>query len=202
VSCTSLTSMGVRPEPMLDGRDGEIVRLLGAFSSAEPESEARLDLTYRELRKIAAGHLRRERFTRSLQTTDLVHEAYLRLVDQAATPWRDRAHFFQVAAHVMRQILIDHARKRHAGKRGGGVPEISLDKALNIAEARSGDLLVLEEALARLQQADGRQCQVVEMRFFAGMSDDEIAEALGVSVRTINREWRMARAWLYKELNG
>jgi RNA polymerase sigma factor (TIGR02999 family) len=151
-----------------------------------------MDLTYRELRKIAAGHLRRERSARSLQTTDLVHEAYLRLVDQAATPWRDRAHFFQVAAHVMRQILVDRARKRHARKRGGGVAEISLDGALDIAEARSADL----------QQADSRQCQVVEMRFFAGMSEDEIAEVLGVSARTVNREWRMARAWLYKEVYG
>ena len=184
-------------------RDGEITRLLGAFSNGEPEAEARLmDLTYRELRKIAAGHMRRERSARSLQTSDLVHEAYLRLVDQADTPWRDRAHFFQVAAHVMRQILIDRARKRHAGKRGGGVPEISLDRALDIAEAHSGDLLVLEEALAQLQKVDGRQCQVVEMRFFAGMSEDEIAEVLGVSARTINREWRMARAWLYKEVYG
>ena len=184
-------------------RDGEITRLLGAFSNGEPEAEARLmELTYRELRKIAAGHMRRERSARSLQTTDLVHEAYLRLVEQADTPWRDRAHFFQVAAHVMRQILIDRARKRHAGKRGGGVPEISLDRGLNIAEAHSGDLLVLEDALARLQKLDGRQCQVVEMRFFAGMSEDEIAEVLGVSARTINREWRMARAWLYKEVYG
>src|ERR1022692_4154031 len=128
-------------------RDGEITRLLGAFSNGEPEAEARLmELTYRELRKIAAGHMRRERSARSLQTTDLVHEAYLRLVEQADTPWRDRAHFFQVAAHVMRQVLIDRARKRHAGKRGGGVPEISLDRALDIAEAYSGDLLVLEDA--------------------------------------------------------
>src|ERR1017187_5060696 len=110
-------------------RDGEITRLLGAFSNGELEAEARLmELTYRELRKIAAGHMRRERSARSLQTTDLVHEAYLRLVEQADTPWRDRAHFFQVAAHVMRQILIDRARKRHAGKRGGGGPEISLDR--------------------------------------------------------------------------
>jgi len=130
----------------------------------------------------------------------LVHEAYLRLVDQAAIPWRDRGHFFQAAVHVMRRILIDRARKRHAGKRGGGVPEISLDRALNIAEAHSADLLVLEEALVRLEKVDGRQCQVVEMRFFAGMSEDEIAEVLGVSPRTINREWRMARAWLYKEV--
>ena len=182
-------------------RDGEITRLLNAFSNGEPEAEARLmELTYHELRKIAAGHMRRERSARSLQTTDLVHEAYLRLAGQAATPLRDRAHFFQVAAHVMRQILIDRARKRNAGKRGGGIPQISLDRALDIAEAHSGDILALEEALSRLQNVDGRQCQVVEMRFFAGMSEDEIAEVLGVSARTINREWRMARAWLYKEL--
>jgi RNA polymerase sigma-70 factor (ECF subfamily) len=182
---------------------GEITRLLGAFSNGEPKAEARLlELTYHELRKIAAGHMRRERSARSLQSTDLVHEAYLRLVDQAATPWRDRAHFFRIAAHVMRQILIDRARKRHAGKRGGGVPQISLDRVLDIADAQSENLLVLEEALARLEKVDGRQCQVVEMRFFAGMPDDEIAAVLGVSARTINREWRMARAWLYKELYG
>jgi RNA polymerase sigma factor (TIGR02999 family) len=184
-------------------RGGEITGLLGAFRNGEPEAEARLmELTYHELRKIAAGHMRRERSGHSLQTTDLVHEAYLRLVDQAATPLRDRAHFFQVAAHVMRQILIDRARKRHAGKRGGGVPEISLDRALDIAEAHSGDLLALEEALTRLENVDVRQSQVVEMRFFAGMSEDEIAKVLGISARTVNREWRMARAWLYKELYG
>jgi RNA polymerase sigma factor (TIGR02999 family) len=190
------------PGTKMQGKpDGEITGLLGAFGKGDPEAEARLmDLTYRELRKIAAGHMRRERSGRSLQTTDLVHEAYLRLVDQATIAWRDRGHFFQVAAHVMRQILIDRARKRNAGKRGGGVLQISLDRVLDIAEANGGDLLVLEEALARLEKADGRQCQVVEMRFFAGMSEDEIAEVLGVSSRTINREWRMARAWLYKEL--
>jgi RNA polymerase sigma-70 factor, ECF subfamily len=183
--------------------DGEITRLLVAHRNGDPEAEGRLmELTYRELRKIAAGHMRRERSTRTLQTTDLVHEAYLRLVDQAATPWRDRAHFFQVAAHVMRQILIDRARKRHAGKRGGGALQISLDRVLDIAEVQSADLLALEEALARLQNVDGRQCQVVEMRFFAGMSEDEIAKVLGVSARTVNREWRMARAWLYKEVYG
>ncbi len=188
---------------MPGGPDGEIIRLLGAFSKSEPEAEARLmELTYRELRKIAAGHMRREQSAHSLQTTDLVHEAYLRLAGQAGTPWRDRAHFFQVAAHVMRQILVDRARKRHAGKRGGGVPQISLDEALDIAEAQSGDLLALEDALARLQDLDARQCQVVEMRFFAGMSEEEIAGVLGVSARTVNREWRMARAWLYKELYG
>jgi len=181
--------------------DGEITRLLGAFKSGDPSAESRLmELTYRELRKIAAGHLRRERSGRSLQTADLVHEAYLRLVDQTSLPWRDRSDFFRIAAHVMRQILVDRARKRHAVKRGGGAPEISLDRALNIAEAQSADLLALEEALARLERVDTRQCQVVEMRFFAGMSEDEVAEVLGVSARTINRDWRMARAWLYKEV--
>jgi RNA polymerase sigma-70 factor (ECF subfamily) len=183
-------------------RDGEITCPPGAFRNGEPDEVRLMELTYRELRRIAAAHMRRERSARSIQATDLVHEAYLRLVDQANTAWRDRAHFLQVAAHVMRQILIDRARKRHAGKRGGGLPEISLDRALDIGQARSADLLVLEEALVRLQQVDGRQCQVVEMRFFAGMSEDEIAEVLGVSSRTVNREWRMARAWLYKEVYG
>jgi RNA polymerase sigma factor (TIGR02999 family) len=190
-------------EQTQDRRDTEITRLLAGFRDRNPEAEARLmELTYRELRKIAAARLRRERSGRSLQTNDLVHEAYLRLVDQAANAWRDRGHFYQVAAHIMRQILIDRARKRNAGKRGGGVPEISLDRALNIAEAHSGDLLLLEEALTRLEKVDARQCQVVEMRFFAGMDEQEIAEVLGLSSRTINREWRMARAWLYKELYG
>jgi RNA polymerase sigma factor (TIGR02999 family) len=184
-------------------RDGDITRLLDGFRNGEPEAEARLlELTYRELKRIAAGNLRREHAARSLQTTDLVHDAYLRLVDQAATHWRDRGHFYQVAAHVMRQILIDNARKRNAGKRGGGVPDISLDHAIDIAQANAGDLLLLEEALTRLEKVDRRQCQVVEMRFFAGMQEEEIAEVLGVSARTINREWRMARAWLYKELYG
>jgi RNA polymerase sigma-70 factor (ECF subfamily) len=180
---------------------GEITGLLDGFRNGDQQAEERLmALTYRELRKIAAGHLRRERSARSLQTTELVHEAYLRLVGQAGVPWRDRAHFFQVAAHVMRQVLIDRARKRQAGKRGGGAPDISLDGALDIAEAKSADLLVLEEALTRLESLDARQCKVVEMRFFAGMSEDEIAEVLGVSARTVNREWRMARAWLYKQV--
>ena len=153
-------------------RDGETTRLSGALPNGELEAEARLgDLTYRELRKIAAGHLRRERSARSLQTTDLVHEAYLRLAAQPGSAWRDRAHFFQVAAHVMRQFLIDRARRRRADKRGGGIREISLDRGLDFAEANSPDLLALDEALTRLQAVDERQCELVEMRFFAGMSE-------------------------------
>src|SRR5580658_7814402 len=179
----------------------DITGLLSGFRQGDSDAEARLiELTYRELRKIAAGHLRREHSARSLQTTDLVHEGYLRLVDQAANHWRDRGHFYQVAAHVMRQILIDRARKRKAGKRGGGAPDINLDLAIDIGQASSGDLLLLEEALTLLEKVDRRQCQIVEMRFFAGMREEEIAAVLGVSERTVNREWRLARAWLYKEL--
>jgi len=186
---------------MQEQPERDITVLLAGFRQGDRDAEARLlELTYRELRKIAAARLRQEHAARSLQTHDLVHEAYLRLVDQAANSWQDRGHFYRAAAHIMRQILIDRARKRNAGKRGGGTPEISLDKALNIAEAHSGDLLLLEEALARLEKVDSRQCQVVEMRFFAGMQEEEIAEVLGISSRTVNREWRMARAWLYKEL--
>jgi RNA polymerase sigma factor (TIGR02999 family) len=182
--------------------DGEITRLLGCFHNRQPEAEARLmELMYRELRKIAAGRLRREGSVRSLQATELVHEVYLRLIAQADTVWRDRAHFYQAAAHVMRQIMIDRARRRRADKRGGGGPQMSLDKAIDLADARSGDLLALDDALSQLHQVDARQCQVVEMRFFGRMSEAEIAEALGVSERTINREWRMARAWLQEELS-
>jgi RNA polymerase sigma factor (TIGR02999 family) len=182
-------------------QSGDITRLLDGFRERQPDAEARLlDLTYRELRKIAAGHLRREHGARSIQTTDLVHDAYVRIAGQANNEWRDRGHFYQVSAHVMRQILIDRARKRNADKRGGGAPEISLDRAIDIAQAKSGDLLLLEGALRKLEEADPRQCQIVEMRFFAGMREDEIAEILGVSTRTVNREWRLARAWLYKEL--
>jgi RNA polymerase sigma factor (TIGR02999 family) len=181
---------------------GEITRLLSGFENGEPEAEARLlELTYRELRKIAAGHLRREHSAPSLQTTDLVHEAYLRLVDQSFQSVRGRGHFYQIAAHLMRQILIDRARKRNAGKRGAGIRAVSLDGALDVG-ADGGELLLLDEALGRLEKVDPRQCQVVEMRFFAGMQEEEIAEVLGVSARTVNREWRLARAWLFKELNG
>lgn len=188
---------------MQTSHDGEVTRLLAAFRSGEPAAEARLmELTYRELRRIASAHLRRERSARSVQASDLVHETYLRLIGQATEPLRDRVHFFKFAAHVMRQILIDRARKRRAAKRGGDVPRISLDMALDIAEAHSGDILVLDEALARLQLLDPRQCQVVEMKFFAGMPIEEIANVLNVTQRTVNRDWRIARAWLYKEIYG
>lgn len=182
--------------------DGEVTRLLEAFRNRDPEGEARLmELMYRELRKIAAGHLRREGSFRSLQTTELVHEAWLRLVGQTETAWLDRIHFCQAASHVMRRIMIDRARKRQADKRGGGGPRISLDRAIDLANARSGDLLALDDALSRLQQFDERQSRVVEMRFFGGLTAPEIAEVLGTSTRTVDREWRMARAWLHEELS-
>jgi RNA polymerase sigma-70 factor, ECF subfamily len=182
----------------------DVTGLLAAFRNGERQAESRLAaLTYRELRKIAAGHMRRERSARSIQTTELVHEVYIRLVGHAASAnYRDRAHFLQVAAHMMRQILIDRAGKRRSDKRGGGVPQISLDRALDVAEARPADLLLLDDALNRLKKLDARQCAIVEMRFFGGMSEDEIAELLGVSTRTVNREWRSARAWLYRQVYG
>ncbi len=182
---------------------GEVTLLLAAFRNGEPAAEARLmELTYVELRKIAAAHMRRERAAISIQTSDLVHETYLRLVNQATAPLQDRTQFFQFAARVMRQILVDRARKRRAGKRGGDVLQISLDKALDLAETNSGDILALEQALARLQRVDPRQCQVVEMKFFAGMPIQDIAKVLNITQRTVNRDWCMARAWLYKEMHG
>ena len=183
-------------------QEPDVTALLVEVANGNQAAQEQLvPLVYDQLKRLARRYMRRERADHTLQTTALVHEAYLRLAGRSGLPWRDRSHFFQIAAHVMRQVLVDRARKRHAGKRGGSVLQVSLDKALDIAEAQSADLLALEDALARLQQVDGRQCQVIEMRFFAGMSEEEIAQALGVSERTVNREWRMARAWLYQEVH-
>lgn len=184
-------------------QDGEITRLLATCRSGDAAAETRLmELTYCELRRIAAARLRREHAAFSLQATDLVHEAYLRLMGDRHAPFEDRAQFFQFAAHAMRQILVDRARKRRAVKRGGDSPKLSMDQALDLAQASSGDILNLEEALSRLQIFDSRQCRVVEMKFFGGMPIEDIAKVLNVTERTVNRDWRMARAWLYKELYG
>jgi len=162
-----------------------------------------MPLVHAELRRIAAGYLRRERRDHTLEPTALVHEAYIRLVDQRRTSWRSRAHFFAVAAGLMRRILVDHARRRSYLKRGGGVRPVTLPP--EIAGATPGgrpDILALDEALADLEAMDGRQRQVVELRFFGGLTQEEIAEALGVSLSTVERQWRLARAWLYRRLNA
>ena len=162
-----------------------------------------LPLLYDELRRIARQRLRAERTGHTLQTAALVHEAYLRLVDQQGATIQNRAHFLAIAAQLMRQILVDHARRRRAGKRGGGMAmTIALDEGSIPVGPPDIDLLALHESLEKLAAIDPRQSRVVEMRFFAGLDVEEIAEALGVSPATVRRDWAMARAWLYRRLSS
>jgi RNA polymerase sigma-70 factor, ECF subfamily len=157
-------------------------------------------VVYDELRRLAHRQLQREPTGLTLRTTDLVHEAYLRLVRQHATQWQSRAHFLSIAAMAMRRILIDHARAHRSEKRGGDLPRVSLDAVDIPIEDRAEFLVALDEALGRLRALDGRQARVVECRFFGGMTEEETAEALGVGLRTAKRDWAKARSWLYAEL--
>jgi RNA polymerase sigma factor (TIGR02999 family) len=159
-----------------------------------------LPLVYAELRRIAARQLRRERVGHSLQPTALVNEAYLRLVDQRKVDWRNRAHFFGVAAQVMRRILVDHARRHHAAKRGDGIPSLSIDAAMEAAPSDLISVLALNQVLDRLEKLDPGLAQIVELRAFGGLTVEEAAHVLNVSPSTTKREWRTAKAWLTREL--
>lgn len=161
-----------------------------------------LPQVYHELRRLAESYLGREREGHTLQPTALVHEAYLRLVDQRSVDWRNRAQFFGIAAEMMRRILVNHAQARGAAKRGGGAALVTLDEALEVFQDRDVDLVALDEALTALTALDQRQGRIVELRYFGGLSIDETAEVLGVSPATVKREWSAARAWLFRELRG
>jgi RNA polymerase sigma factor (TIGR02999 family) len=181
----------------------QITGLLLAWGQGDEAAlEALMPLVYDELRKVAARHMRGQRTGHTLQTTALVNEAYIRLIDASQVKWQNRAHFFAVAAHFMRRILVDFARHRNYQKRGGGAQAISLDEALIEVPQRGADLLALDEALTRLQQLNERQAQVVELRYFGGLSEEETAEALRISIRTVRRDWNFARVWLHRELGG
>jgi RNA polymerase sigma-70 factor, ECF subfamily len=170
---------------------------------SEKAFEKLMPLVYEELHRIASRHLRRELPERTLQTTALVHEAYLRLVDQTRANWQNRAQFFAVAANMMRRILIDHARKRLRPKRGGDVFKISLDDgAIDVSAERAAELIALDEALKKLAAEDAGKAKLVELRYFGGLSIEETAEALGVGTATVTRQWRIVKAWLYKEIVG
>jgi len=181
---------------------GDITLLLRELQAGNPAVESRLvPLVYDELRRTARRYMRGERADHTLQPTALVHEAYLRLIRQQEVDWQNRAHFFGVAAQLMRHILVDHARAHKAEKRGGHEPKLSLDEALACSEEKGAGLLALDEALTRLNERDQRQGRIVELRFFGGLTEEEVAEVLGLSARTVKREWSVARAWLYKELS-
>lgn len=186
----------------MTGSPGEVTRLLHEMKRGQKEAEERLiPLVYAELHRIAAAYLRRESSGHSLQPTALVHEAYLRLNDIKEIDWQSRSHFFAVSATIMRRILVDHARANRARKRGDGWDAVSLNEALLPSPERAPEIIALDEALNRLARLDPRQAKVVELRFFAGMNEEETGEALGVSARTVKRDWRIAKAWLFKELN-
>lgn len=185
--------------------DGEVTRLLRRAREGEPGAlEEVFPLVLEELRAVAAGRLRGEPEGHTLQPTALVNEAYVKLVASPDVDWRDRAHFFAVAARAMRQVLVDRARRRNADKRGAGARPTTLsgEELLEAADGPSPeDLLALDEALDELDRLDPRLRQVVELRFFAGLTDGEIGQALGVTRRTVQRDWTKARAWLYAELD-
>ena len=179
----------------------EITQLLLRWSRGE---RAALDLlmpvVYRELRKLAHGYLRQERSDHTLQPTALINEAYLRLVKQDFPEWQSRRHFYGVAAQLMRQILVEHARGRAADKRGGGERKFSLDEALSFSGEKAAELVALDDALLALAKFDERKVRIIELRYFGGLSLEETAEALGISVTTIGHEMRVARAWLRREM--
>lgn len=181
----------------------EVTRLLVDWSNGDTRAlEELTPLVYAELRRLAARFLRRERSDHTLQSTALVHEAFLRLIDQRSVQWQNRAHFFGVAAQLIRRILVDYARSRQTAKRGSDAVKLSLDDALGVAEKRDLDLVALDDALNRLAELDPQQSRIVELRFFTGLSIEETAEVLGISPATVKREWVTAKALLYRYLSG
>ena len=180
-----------------------VTALLVAWGGGDDAAlEQLMPLVHTELRRLARREMSRERPGHTLQTTALVNEAYIRLIDLSRVRWQDRAHFFAMSARLMRRILVDHARARRSQKRGGGVPNVSIDEANVIAPERGLDLVALDDALQALSTVDERKGRVVEMRFFAGLSVEETAEALHVSAETVMRDWRLAKVWLLRELGG
>jgi RNA polymerase sigma-70 factor (ECF subfamily) len=182
-------------------RTRQVTALLAGWSKGDLQArEALIPLVYNELRQLAASHLRRERSDHTLQATALVHEAYLRLVEQDSVNWQNRHHFFGAAANLMRRILVDHARGHAAEKRGSGMARVPLTEAIAMSQQQPADLLALDESLTRLAAVDPQQGRIVELRVFAGLSVEETAEILGVSPATVKRDWAVAKAWLLHEI--
>ena len=180
----------------------DVTGLLVNWSNGDQQAlEELMPLVYGELRRLAKAYLRRERSDHTLQSTALVNEAFLRLVNQRNVQWKNRAHFFGIAAQLIRRILVDHARAHQADKRGAGAFKLSLDEAIGVAEKQDLDLVALDDALKRLTELDPQQGRIVELRFFAGLSIEETGEVLGVSPATVKRDWSTARAWLYRDLS-
>jgi RNA polymerase sigma-70 factor (ECF subfamily) len=188
---------------MASPQQKEITQLLADLTGGDKEAlDKLLPLVYDELRRLADRYLRRERDDHTLQATALVHEAYLRLVDQKEVRWQNRAHFFGVAAQMMRRILVDHARALQTTKRGSGGLKLALDDVVELADEQATDMVALDEALTALEAFDPQKSRIVELRFFGGLSIEETAEVMGISTATVIRQWRMAKAWLYSAVTG
>lgn len=180
----------------------EVTQLLIDCSKGSQDAFKQLfPLVYEELRRLAHRYMTQERPGHTLQTTAVVHEAYLRLIDQKHVQWQNRAHFFAIASQMMRRILITHAQSHGYAKRGGGALKVSLDEAAVLSQERASDLIALDEALKGLTAIDPRRSQVVELRFFGGLSNEEIAEVLNISTNTVTRDWNVAKAWLHREMS-
>lgn len=180
---------------------GEISELLDDWSGGDREALKQLmPLVYDELRRLAHRYMARERDGHTLQTTALVNEAYLRLLNERGMKWQNRSHFFAVAAQMMRFILVNYANSHARAKRGGGAHQVTLDEAMIVSDSHTEEMLALDQALTRLAAFDKRKSQIAEMRFFAGLTVEETAEVLSISPETVMRDWRMARAWLHREL--
>ncbi|MEP7380822.1 MAG: sigma-70 family RNA polymerase sigma factor [Gemmatimonadota bacterium] len=190
------------PPPPLAETTHDVTRLLVDLQrGADGAADELVPLVYGELHKLAVHYMRAERDDHTLQPTALVHEAYMRLVDQRNASWQNRSHFFGIAAQAMRRILVDHARRKRAGKREGG-DRVTLDESVAEAPQRSVDLIALDDALNKLAALDPRQARVVELRFFGGLDIDQTAESLGISPATVKRDWTFARAFLQREMDG
>jgi len=195
-------SSALRRDNLATAPAGEVSRLLRAWSEGDQNALERLTpIVYQELHSLARRYLKRERPGRSLQATALVNEAYIRLVDYRRMQWQNRAHFFAISAQLMRRILVEHARRRNL-KRGGGIVHTSLDEAAVVGRGRAADMVALDDAMTALARLDPRKVQVVELRFFGGLSVEETAEVLKVSPVTVMRDWNTAKAWLYREMTG
>src|SRR3954466_1992436 len=181
----------------------DVTKLLVNWTNGDKKAlEALMPLVYGELHRLARRYLRRERSDHTLQSTALVHEAYMRMVDQKGVQWQNRAHFFAVAAQIIRRILVDHARTHNAEKRGGGACKLALDEAIGVSQKRDLNLVALDDAINGLAEMDPQQGRIVELRFFGGLSIEETAEVLGISPATVKRDWAVAKAWLYRDLSG
>ena len=181
----------------------EVTGLLQAWSGGDQAAlEKLMPLVYHELRRLAARYLRRERANHSLQPTALVNEAYLRLIDQKEVQWQNRAQFFGIAAQIMRRILVDYARSRNYQKRGGGAARVEFEETMIVSAERAAEVVALDDALVRFAEIDPRKSQLVELRFFGGLSIEEAAEVLKVSPGTVMRDWTLAKAWLRREITG